>query len=210
MIAYGSPAVAKLLGRDQITLVAESSAMGFDPDSGKVLWSTERVGTSNADANCSQVTRISDNRILLSKAYHLGGEIVELTESDGQINPMTVWANSRVLKTKMMSPVIKDGFAYSLSDGFFECSNISDDEQQGRRTFRKRDRFGNGQLLLIGDHLLIHTEYGKLKLVKANPDTYVELGEIPTVTGICWNTICLADKYLLVRSEARPLVLNCR
>ena len=101
----------------------------------------------------------------------------------------------------MMSPVIKDGFAYSLSDGFFECSNITDDEQEGRRTFRKRDRFGNGQLLLIGDHLLIHTEHGKLKLVKATPDKYVEIGEIPTIKGICWNTICLYDKYLLVRSE---------
>ena len=84
---------------------------------------------------------------------------------------------------------------------FFECSNIEDDEQEGRRTFRKRDRFGNGQLLLIGDHLLIHTEHGKLKIVEATPDSYVELGEIPTITGICWNTICLYDKYLLVRSE---------
>ena len=201
MISYGSPSIAKLLGRDQVTLVAESSAMGFDPYSGKVLWETEREGSSSANANCSQVTPISDNRILLSKAYQLGGEIVELNETGESISPSTVWQNSRVLKTKMMSPVIKDGYAYSLSDGFFECSNIEDDELEGRRTFRKRDRFGNGQLLLVGDHLLIHTEYGKLKLVKATPDKYVELGEIPTITGICWNTICLCDKYLLVRSE---------
>ena len=201
MIAYGSPSIAKLVGRDQITLVAESSAMGFDPATGKVLWETPRAGSSSANANCSQVTRLSDNRVLLSKAYQLGGELVELTESAGAISATSIWSNSRVLRTKMMSPVIKDGYAYSLSDGFFECSNVVDDEQEGRRTFRKRDRFGNGQLLLVGDHLLIHTEHGKLKLVEAKPDEYVELGEIPTITGICWNTICLFDKYLLVRSE---------
>ena len=201
MIAYGSPSIVNLLGREQISLVAESAAMGFDPETGKVLWETPREGSSSANANCSQVTRLSENRILLSKAYQLGGELVELSQEGDNIRPKQIWSNSRVLRTKMMSPVLKDGFAYSLSDGFFECSNIVDDEQEGRRTFRQRDRFGNGQLLLIGDHLLIHTEHGKLKLVEANPEEYVELGEIPTITGICWNTICLYDKYLLVRSE---------
>ena len=201
MIAYGSPAIVKLLGRDQITLVAESAAMGFDPETGAVLWETEREGSSSANANCSQVTPVSDNRILLTKAYSLGGEMVELTPTHSGILAKSVWQNSRVLRTKMMSPVLKAGHAFSMSDGFFECSNIDDDEQEGRRTFRKRDRFGNGQLLLVGDHLLIHTEHGKLKLVETNPDDYTELGEIRTIRGICWNTICLQGKYLLVRSE---------
>ena len=201
MIAYGSPSFAKLLGRDQITLIAESAAMGFDPETGTVLWQTQREGSSSANANCCQVTPISDNRVLLTKAYSLGGQLVELTQNDSRIDTKTVWKNSRVLKTKMMSPVIKDGYAFGLSDGFFECSNIDDDDLRGRRTFRKRDRFGNGQLLLVGDQLLIHTEHGKLKLVEANSEAYVELGEIPTIKGICWNTICLQGKHLLVRSE---------
>ena len=119
MIAYGSPSIAKLLGRDQITLVAESAAMGFAPDTGEVLWETFREGSSSANANCSQVTKLADNRILLSKGYQLGGEIVELSENEGKIQTETIWQNSRVLRTKMMSPVIKDGHAYSLSDGFF-------------------------------------------------------------------------------------------
>jgi len=201
MIAYGSPSIANLLGQDQITLVAESKAMGFDPATGAVLWQFAREGASNANANCSQVTLVSDNRILLSKGYQLGGEMVELARNGEAIEAKSIWKNSRVLRTKMMSPVIRDGYAYSLSDGFFECSNIADDQQQGHRTFRQRDRFGNGQLLLVGDHLLIHTEHGKLKLVKANPDAYTELGEISTIAGICWNTICLYDRFLLVRSE---------
>lgn len=201
MIAYGSPAIAKLLDQTQITLVAESSAMGFEPDSGQVLWETARPGSSSADANCSQVTPLSDNRILLSKAYQLGGELVELSRTNGQISTQTIWKNPRVLKTKMMSPVIKDGFAYSLSDGFLECSDLRDDQLEGHRVWRKRGRFGNGQLLLVGDHLLVHTEYGELKLIVASPDAYRELGTIPTIDGVCWNTICLYDRFLLLRSE---------
>lgn len=201
MIAYGSPAVEKLLGREQITIVAESAAIGLDPENGETLWQVERPGNSSQDANCSQVTKIADNRILLSKGYGLGGELVELNESDDGIKTKTIWKNARVLKTKMMSPVVLGDFVYALTDGFLECSSLEKDEEQGRRMWRKRGRFGNGQLLLVGQHLLVHTEHGVLKLIEATPERYHELGEIETIDGICWNTLCLYDNYLLVRSE---------
>ncbi len=201
MIGYGSPGTAQLLDGNQITLVAESSAMGFDPTTGNVLWSSSREGASDQDANCSQVTVISDNRILLSKGYQLGGQMVELSRDGNGIEADTIWQNPRVLKTKFMSPVIKDGHAYSLSDGFLECSDIRDDQSEGRRVWRKRGRFGNGQLLLVGNYLLVHTENGVLKLIEASPDVYRELGEIETIDGVCWNTLCLYDRFLLVRSE---------
>lgn len=201
MIAYGSPSAAKLLGKWQLTLVAESAAMGFDPDDGRVLWSVEREGNSDAAANCSQVTTVSGSRVLLTKGYQLGGEMVQLNRSAGDIAASTIWKNPRVLKTKMMSPVILDGYAYSLSDGYLECSDLTSDEAEGRRVWRKRKRFGNGQLLLVGQHLLVHTEDGRLKLVEATPDEYRELGEIETIDGVCWNTLCLFDRFLLVRSE---------
>ena len=205
MIAYGSPAINKLLGRDQVTIVAEAAAIGLDPANGKTLWEIPRPGHSGQDANCSQVTRLADNRILLSKGYGLGGQLVELSEdnseSEGGIATKTIWKNPRVFKTKMMSPVVRGDFAYSLTDGFLECSSLENEVEKGRRMWRKRGRFGNGQLLLVGDHLLVHTEYGVLKLIEATPDSYNELGEIETIDGICWNTLCLYENYLLVRSE---------
>ncbi len=200
-IAYGSPAMARLLGRDQITIIAESAAIGFAPDSGQMLWKHERRGFSDSEANCSQVIAMGPNRILLTKGYALGGEMVELSQNENQIQTRTIWKNPRVLKTKMTSPVLKDGYAYSLSDGFLECSNVTDDALEGQRVWRKRGRFGNGQLLLVGDYLLVHTEYGVLKLIAASPESYQELGEIETIEGVCWNTICLSDRFLLVRSE---------
>jgi outer membrane protein assembly factor BamB len=201
MISYGSPAIASILGQEQITLVAESAAVGYDPNDGTVLWKAKRPGNSHMDANTTQVTRISDNRLLLSKGYGLGGEMVELSKSNDGIDVKTLWKSSRVLKTKMMSPVILDGHAYCLSDGFLECCTIGDENEEARRVWRKRGRFGNGQLLLVGDNLLVHTEHGMLKLVKAMPEKYIELGEIKTIDGVCWNTICLYKNFLLVRSE---------
>ena len=209
MIAYGSPSIASLLGRQQITLIAESAAMGFDPENGDVLWQTDWPGKSSRDANCSQVTRLSDDRIILSKAYGVGGEIVKLVEQGNHISTETIWENARLLRTKMMSPVILDDHAYYLSDGFMECCSISEDGE-ARRKWRQRDRFGNGQLLLVGNRLLIHTEDGRLKLVEASPDGYNEYGEIETIDGVCWNTICLYDNYLLVRSEIEAACIELK
>ena len=96
-----------------------------------------------------------------------------------------------------MSPVVLEGNAYSLSNGFLECLDLD----SGKRVWKQRGRFGHGQLLLVGRHLLVHSESGVLFLVRATPDGYEELGTVSTVEGVCWNTICLYGNQLLVRSE---------
>ena len=200
MISYGSPAIAFLVGQSQVVLVTESKAAGFDPRNGSLLWEHERPGETNAAANCSQVTLLPNNQVLLSKGYNLGGELLTLYRPQGAEQPIAVrseWKNPRVLKTKFSNPVIRDEYAYSLSDGFLECTEIA----TGKRKWKKRGRFGNGQLLLVGESLLVHAEAGALFLIHASPDRYEEFGQVPTIKGICWNTICLYDRYLLVRSD---------
>ncbi len=197
MVAYGSPSIENVLGQDQILLIAESDAVGHDPETGAELWSHDRPGNSGADANCSQVTRVSESKLLLCKGYNAGGELIELTNVDGKIDTATLFKDTRILKTKLTSPVIFNGHAYALSDGYLECTEI----EGFRRKWKKRGRFGNGQLLLVGDKLVVHTESGTLLLVAADPAEYRELGSMKTIEGICWNTLCLYGDKLLVRSE---------
>jgi len=179
MIAYGSPNVLTLHGKDQ-------RSFAFS-------------GQSNTAANCSQVTFISDTQLLLSKGYAQGGELVEvlLDSETGKYSVVSLKKDRRILKTKMTSPVIYDGHLYSLSDGFLECVKI----EGLKRQWKKRGRFGNGQLLLVADKLLVHSESGVLHLVKATPNAYRELSKIQTIAGVCWNTLCLYENLLLVRSE---------
>ncbi len=198
MIAYGSPVLATVAGRRQILLTAESKAMGFDPESGDVLWTHPRPGQSDAAANTSQVTVVSDTQVLTSKGYpDGGGELLRLTTAADAIVPQSIWSNHRVLKTKLTNPVLRDGHAFALSNGFLECTRLED----GQRVWRKRGRFGHGQILLVRDKLLVHSESGSLSLVDANPDEYRDYGSIPTIDGVCWNTLCLYGPFLLVRSE---------
>ena len=198
MIAYGSPVLATVAGRRQILLTAETQVMGFAAETGELLWSRDRSGETNGGANTSQVSVVSESHVLTSKGYpDGGGQLIKLTNEGGQIIPSIVWENSRVLKTKLTSPVLRDGHAYSLSNGFLECARISD----GARIWKRRGRFGHGQLLLVNNRILLHSESGTLYLIQATPDGYEELASFSTISGVCWNTLCLYGDRILVRSE---------
>ncbi len=204
-IAYGSPSLATVLGRPQILLVAEDHAVGHDAWTGQELWSYERAGASNGAANCSQVTVLTGNHLLLSKGYGTGGEIIELTEGNEGIQVKSLKTDHRVLRTKLTNPVILNNHAYCLSDGYLECTELFSDDSASdatlKRKWKQRGRFGNGQVLLAGDRLLIHSEDGALLLVAADPAKYQLLGSVETISGICWNTLCLFGDRLLVRSQ---------
>ena len=199
MIAYGSPMIRQVVGRDQILMTAEDHGVGHDPQTGVELWAFERDGQSNGGANCSEVTAISSDVLLFSKGYSAGGETVKVSHDDAtdQWSVASIKKDPRILKTKLTSPVIYEGHLFSLSDGYLECVQI----EGLQRKWKKRGRFGNGQLLLVGDKLIVHSEFGTLHLVAANPEKFVELGKIKTIDGICWNTLSLTGDLLLLRSD---------
>ncbi len=202
--SYGSPTLVDVAGKTQVCLITEDRAVGHDPESGLELWAHSWPGHSDADASCSQITRLGDSLLLLSKGYGVGGQVIRLQNDDDGWTTETVQTNPRVLKTKMTNPVILDGHAYSLSDGFLECTQVPD----LKRRWKKRGRFGNGQLLLVGDTLLVHAENGTLYLVDAMPEKFRERGKHKTINGVCWNTIALSGDRLLVRSELEAAMIR--
>ncbi len=197
MIAYGSPSLATVAGTEQILLQAENQAMGFDAETGKVLWKHERQGISNGDANCIQVTYVDADHLLLSKGYGLGGELIHVSRDGENYSVKSVWQVPRVLRTKLSNPAVRNGYAWAISDGFIECTNLTD----GSRVWKQRGSYGDGQLLLVGDWLVIQSEAGMLQLVKATVETPEMSIQIPTVSGVCWNTLAISGDRLIVRSD---------
>lgn len=197
MIGYGSPSWCELEGIPQIVLVAERTAMGFDPQTGRQLWAHQRPGSSQAAANCSQATLVSPNQLLLTKGYGLGGELVQFDLHSGDLKVRSLWKSPRVLTTKFSNPVIADGYAYALADGFLECVEV----ETGRLVWSLRAKFGHGQLLLAGDRLIVHSEFGRLGIFPARPVRPDWTEKFETIDGLCWNTLCLVGDRLVVRSD---------
>ncbi|GEM_PF-328247 len=204
-ISYGSPDLVTLLGKQQILIINEDTVTGHDPETGVELWQHSRPGESGGSANTSQPVVVAPNQVLLTKEYGLGGELIEVSiDQDDKWSTQSVWKNSRVLKTKFTIAAISGNYAYCISGGNLECV----DWRTGERMWRG-DRFQHGQMLLVNDVLVVMSEVGDLNFVQATPDEYILLTTKQDVlSGRCWNTLCLFEDKLLVRSELEAVCLT--
>jgi outer membrane protein assembly factor BamB len=192
-ISYATPAILSFSGREVLVTVNESRVVGYDPATRAELWQFDWPGHSNSDATCSQAVAIGDRRILVSKGYGEGAAAFELPDGSGA--PREIWRQKSLLKTKFTNVAIHDGHAYGLSDGILECVRLDD----GRRRW-KGGRYGQGQLLRVGDLLLVQAEAGDVVLVECNQAKHVERATLAALEGQTWNNLCLAGNRLLVRN----------
>jgi outer membrane protein assembly factor BamB len=176
--------------------VNEATASGHDPATGKTLWSYPWPGRTNADASSSQALPIANGRLLLSKGYSLGAELLEFVESEGRLTPRAAWKNSRVLQTKFTNVAVIGDYIYGLSEGILECAELA----SGKRAW-KGGRYGHGQILGVGDLLIVLAEDGRLALVEASPRKFNELAMIQALEGKTWNNLCLYGNRLLIRNS---------
>ncbi len=202
----------------QILSVDEGFVTAHRLDDGQELWRHSWPSSSDSSAAAAQPVPVGDDRVLLSMGYGAGAELIQVKRDGDEWTTETVWKNPAVLKTKFGNVVIRDDFAYGLNDVFLQCVDLSD----GHATWNKRrsPTFGHGQIILVGDVILMLSESGELILVEASPKKYHELANLQAIEGVTWNNPALAGNLLVVRNaeeaacfelplrEAAPLASN--
>ena len=106
----------------------------------------------------------------------------------------------RVLKTKFTNCVLIGDYAYGLSDSTLECVNWRTGKSQW-----KKGRYGQGQILGVGDALLVQAEPGFVALIAATPDKFIELGRLEAMNDKTWNNLCVYRNLLLVRNSVEAV-----
>ena len=121
----------------------------------------------NSSASCSQPIPLPGDQILVSKGYGVGARLAQIErDANENFGAKLLWEKT-VLKTKLSNLVIRNGHAYGLDHTFLSCVEIT----SGRVKWKKRRSpdFGHGQVLLVGDKLLVTTESGEGVLVECTP-----------------------------------------
>lgn len=196
-ISYASPTVIPILGEDHIVSVNEADVSGYDPKTGKELWSYPRAATSNAASNTSQPYNFGGQQILLTKGYGLGSELIQIHVDGDRYQAKQVWQNRRALQTKFTNVVVHHRHIFGLSNGVLECV----EGMQGEIKWKK-GRFGHGQLLLVDQGLLVLSENGELSHVSTSTEGMYKWTGFDALDGVTWNTICVyGDKVLLRNAE---------
>jgi outer membrane protein assembly factor BamB len=99
------------------------------------------------------------------------------------------------MKNKFTSSLLHNGFVYGLDESILACLDVNTGEQKW-----KGGRYGYGQIMLAGDHIIVLTEDGEVVLVRATPDRHEEIARFEAIDGKTWNHPVIADGRRLVRN----------
>lgn len=196
---YATPALGVVAGREQWVTLSGGSVNGIAADDGTLLWSQAWPQPTEETV---QPKLLSGDRVLVSSGYGVGAKMYRLHASDHGIDVETLWESIR-LKAKFSDFVIHGDHVYGLDDGILTAVSLAD----GSRSW-KRGRYGHGQLLLVGNLLLIQAADGSVALVAARPDEYIEHGRVDVLHGKTWNHPALSGSLFLVRNDREAVLLE--
>jgi outer membrane protein assembly factor BamB len=191
--AYVSPMLVELGGRRQILVVSSFRVVGLAPENGRLLWS--HPWDTDMGINVSQPIVVDRNRFFISSGYGKGAALVEVKGGGDSFTASTIWENKN-MKNKFNSSVLHNGYVYGLDEGILVCLDVNTGERKW-----KDGRYGYGQLILAGNHLIVTSDKGEIALVKASPDGYSEVARFPALDGQTWNNPAIAGGRLLVRNS---------
>ncbi len=189
--SYASPRLVELDGSPAILAFGGDGLSAHGAADGQELW--HFPWTNGPRVNAAMPVLVTPGRLFISSGYGQGCTVLELA---GAGAPTELW-RSRQMKCKFNDPVVHDGFVYGLDEGILVCLDL----ETGRRRW-KRGRYGYGQLLLVGDKIVVQAEKGYLALVEASPKRFRELGRFTALSEKTWNHPVLVDGRLLVRNAS--------
>jgi outer membrane protein assembly factor BamB len=198
--AYSSPVAATLAGKEQILIFNADGLFAHDMRDGHVLWSQPWLTPPEFNNVCQPIplagiTANEPDRVFVASGYQKGCGLLDVARSADHFDIQVRWANTN-LKPKFTSVVVRNGFVYGLDERILTCIDLS----TGSRCW-KGGRYGNGQLILVDDLLLIQAESGEVALVEASPARFQELGRFAALKQRTWNHPALAGWLLLVRND---------
>ena len=189
---YSSPCIVELHGDLQILIFNQDGLAAHSPTNGSIVWEFK---WNVPYPHVSVPLTLPDNKVLLSLGYGKGSKMLQVNFNEGKFSAVELWKSNR-MKAKFTNLIFHNDHIFGLDDGMFACIDI----ERGRRKW-KEGRYGHGQILLRGNHILVMAENGDVILLEANAEQHVELTRFTALDGKTWNPPALAGEYLLVRNH---------
>ena len=191
--SYSSPMLVTLAGVRQIVTFTATRLVGVSPDTGQLLW--EFPWKTQYDVNASQPLVIGGDRVFISTGYGTGAAMLQVSAGPGgQLSVREQWRTNR-MKNQFTSSVFHQGFIYGLDESILACIDAANGDLMW-----KGGRYGYGQIMLAGDHIIVLTEQGELALVRPHPGSHVEIARFQAIEGKTWNHPAMSDGLLLIRN----------
>ncbi|MCH2203128.1 MAG: PQQ-like beta-propeller repeat protein [Fuerstiella sp.] len=190
---YASPQIAELDGVPQILIYCSTGLWAHAADSGKKLWSFP--WTNMTKLNIAQPIVLPDKSVFISSGYGGGSALLNVTRSGDRWQVEPQWTRPDRFQLKFNGGIYRDGYVYGLDDGILSCFDLS----IGQKTW-KRGRYRFGQIVMVGDDLVVLAESGRVALVEVTPETVAEVSSFQAIEGKTWNHPVVNRGRLYVRN----------
>jgi hypothetical protein len=220
LASYSSPVLRTLHGRRRGVWLARDALLVFDPADGGVAFRWPFRARKVYSVNAANPVVVGD-RIFVTESYELGGALLEVAPDLASVE--VVWRDpprrNQAMATHWMTPVHHRGFLYGSSgessgEAELRCVEWATGEVRWAQPGLTRST-----VLLVDDHLVVLTEYGRLLLVKATPERYQPLADVTPQADIggrrrallghpAWNAPVLSRGVLYLRGADHLVALQ--
>ncbi len=195
--SQSSPVLINVDGEEQVACVVEKAVAGFDPSSGKVLWSHPH---ENRGGDITSTLIFGpDNLLFFSGAYQGGSRTLQLSRQNGTTVVKELWFHSQ-LRVHHSNVMRIGDYVYASSGDFaaitYTCMNI----RTGQILWRERS-MPRANTLLVGDRAILLDEEGVLHLAKLSPEKLTVVSSFQILDTLSWTPPSIGGTRLYVRDR---------
>ena len=200
--SYASPIAITVSGVRQIVFFPVSGLVGVAARDGRFLW--RHSWQTGPDVNAATPLFLPPDRLFISSGYGKGATVIQLISQSGQFSVKKVWFN-RSMKNHFATSIHHEGYLYGFDNAILKCIAA----ETGQEQWRKRG-FQKGSLIFADGHLIVLGEQGKLVLVEATPEAYIERASAQVLSSRCWTPPTLSNGRLYLRNHKEMVCLDVR
>jgi outer membrane protein assembly factor BamB len=186
----------------QAVFLTGTRLVGLDPKTGKLSWSFDWPTPNFANV---ATPLVRGDYIFISSGYSMGCALLRIHRDGEKLDVELVYKNN-LMRNHYASCVFYKDYLYGFDEGYLTCLSF----RKGKKRMWKEGKFGRGNLLLVGEHLLVLGKNGKMALVEPTPAGYRELALCSVSDNPCWSMPAFAHGRLYLRDDEQVLCLGAR
>lgn len=215
LASYASPVLATIDQRRWCFMFARGGLVGLDPTTGKVDFHYPWRARIFESVNASNPVVVGD-QVLVTECYGVGASLLKVKPGGYDVvwkdNPRAIRKN---LECHWNTPVYDNGYVYGSSGRHSQNAELSCVEFATGKVKWSEPGLDRTSLLKIDGHFVCLGEYGRLQLLKINPNKYEVVAEVPEESKIsdllqypCWAAPIVSHGLLYVRGKDHLLCLE--
>lgn len=193
--SWSTPIVVPVDGHDELILTVPGKVKGFDPATGKELWSCDGLVNPDGD-KVEYASVVFADGVVVALAGYGGAALAVLAGGQGDVTSKRLWHHPRNPQ-QIGSPVIVDGHVYVLSDtGLAQCLDL----KTGKDSWAKARTTSStwASLVAADGRLYVTNRDGESLVMAAKPQ--FELIAKNRLEEPVYGSIAIAGGELFIRS----------